>query len=221
MHGPLMDSAWTWPVSSRCLTLQNQRQGHLPLLCPQKRCWKKELANGGRTARGQLYGRWWRHSGGGHSTLNQNTPSRAQPYPSRKGEIETGWVIRHSRCTAHLYHSRTSVQARGRTVRCQQLVWMEPGGNKCYKLHGGLDSFFAFFFHPMMYFIHADMKACLFTEGEGYHKRMGTGQLPTKMDDAQDPPFPHPTHIALRISHHPVVKPQSTMVEANNIVQIV
>ena len=97
---------------------------------------------------------------------------------------------------------------------------MEPGGNECYELHGRLDSFFAFFFHPMMYFVHANMRACLFTEGEGYHKRMRTGQLPTKMDDAQAP-FPHPTHIILRMSHHLVVKPQSAMVETNNIVQIV
>ena len=51
--------------------------------------------------------------------------------------------------------------------------------------------------------------------------RMRTGQLPTKVEDAQDPPFPHPMHIALRMSHHPVVKPQSTMAETNNIVQIV
>ena len=33
-----------------------------------------------------LYGRWRRGSGGGCSTLNWNTPSRAQPYPSRWGE---------------------------------------------------------------------------------------------------------------------------------------
>ena len=50
-----------------------------------------------------------------------------------------------------------------------------------------LAHFFAFFFHPMMYFVHASMRACLFAEGEGYHMRMRTGQLPTKMDDAQDP----------------------------------
>ena len=47
-----------------------------------------------------------------------------------------------------------------------------------------------FFFHPMMYFVHANMRACLFTEGEGYRMRMRTGQLPTKMDDAQDPHSP-------------------------------
>ena len=34
------------------------------------------------------------------------------------------------------------------------------------------------------------------------------------------PPFPHPTHIALRMSHHPVVKPQSAMVQTNDIVQM-
>ena len=53
-----------------------------------------------------------------------------------------------------------------------------------------LTHFSHFFFHPMMYFIHADMRACLFTEGEGYCMRMRTGQLPTKMDDAQDPHTP-------------------------------
>ena len=53
-----------------------------------------------------------------------------------------------------------------------------------------------FFFHPMMYFIHASTRACLFEEGEGYHMRMRTGQLPTKMDDAEDPHSP-----TLRTSH--------------------
>ena len=42
----------------------------------------------------------------------------------------------------------------------------------------------------MMYFIHANLRVCFFTEGEGYHKRMRTGQLPTKMDEAQDPHSP-------------------------------
>ena len=28
-------------------------------------------------------------------------------------------------------------------------------------------SLFFFFFHPMMYFVHANVRACLFTEGEG------------------------------------------------------
>ena len=84
-----------------------------------------------------------------------------------------------------------------------------------------LAHFFAFFFfHPMMYFVHASTRACLFAEGEGYRMRMRTGQLPTKMDDAQDPPFPHPMHIALRMSHHPVVKPQSATVQTNDIVQM-
>ena len=50
--------------------------------------------------------------------------------------------------------------------------------------------FFAFFFHPMMYLIHTSMRVCLFAEGEGYCMRMRTGQLPTKMDDAQDPHSP-------------------------------
>ena len=53
-----------------------------------------------------------------------------------------------------------------------------------------LTHFSHFFFHPMMYFIHANTRACLFTQGEGYHKRMRTGQLPTKMDNAQDPHSP-------------------------------
>ena len=50
--------------------------------------------------------------------------------------------------------------------------------------------FSGFFFHPKMYFVDADTRACLITEGEGYRKRMRTGQLPTKMDDAQDPHSP-------------------------------
>ena len=46
--------------------------------------------------------------------------------------------------------------------------------------------------------------------------RMRTGQLPTKMDDAQDHHSPIPMHIILRMSHHPVVKPQSATVKPNN-----
>ena len=65
----------------------------------ERRSWPTE----GEWQGGQLYGRWRCHSGGGCSTLNWNTPSRAQPYPSRKGEIETGWVICRSCHTAHLY----------------------------------------------------------------------------------------------------------------------
>ena len=68
--------AWSingyWPVFSQCLMLQNQKQGHLPLWSPQRSCLKKELANRGRMVR-TLH-------------LNWNTPSRAQPYPSRKVE---------------------------------------------------------------------------------------------------------------------------------------
>ena len=59
-----------------------------------------------------------------------------------------------------------------------------------------LAHFFVVFFHPMMYFVHASTRACLFEEGEGYCMRMRTGQLPTKMDDAQDPHSP-----TLRTSH--------------------
>ena len=81
-------------------------------------------------------------------------------------------------------------------VRCKQLVRSEQGemNVKNYMALGSL--YFAFFFTPMMYFIHASMRACLFAEGEGYRMRMRTGQLPTKMDDAQDPHSP-----TLRTSH--------------------
>ena len=60
-----------------------------------------------------------------------------------------------------------------------------------------LAHFFALFlFHPMIYFVHASTRACLFEEGEGYHMRMRTGQLPTKMDNTQDPHSPtlHTSH---------------------------
>ena len=53
-----------------------------------------------------------------------------------------------------------------------------------------LTHFSRFFSQPKMYFIHASMRACLFEEGEGYRMRMRTGQLTTKMDDAQDPHSP-------------------------------
>ena len=59
-----------------------------------------------------------------------------------------------------------------------------------------LAHFFLRFFYPMMYFIHASIRACLFAKGEGYRMRMRTGQLSTKMDDAQDPHSPtlHTSH---------------------------
>ena len=72
-----------------------------------------------------------------------------------------------------------------------------------------------------MYFVHAGPRACLFTEWEGYCMRMKFGQLPTKMDDAQNPHSPIPMRIILRMSSHPVVNPQSTTVKLNNNVQIV
>ena len=87
-------------------------------------------------------------------------------------------------------------------VQSRRLVRLEQGkmNVKNYMALGSL--FFAFFFfHPMMYFVHAIMRACLFAEGEGYHMRMRTGQLPTKMDDAQDhipPPYTH--HIEDELS---------------------
>ena len=60
---------------------------------------------GGKQHREPLYGRWRCCSGGGRSTLNWNTPSRAQPYPSRWGEKnQNGWVIRHLRCTSDLFN---------------------------------------------------------------------------------------------------------------------
>ena len=84
-----------------------------------------------------------------------------------------------------------------------------------------LAHFFAFFFSP-----HDVLHTCqhkgvpLYRGGGVPYMRMRTGQLPTKMDDTQDSPFPQPMHIALRMSHHLVVKPQSTMVQTNDIVQM-
>ena len=55
------------------------------------------------------------------------------------------------------------------------------------------------------------------------------GGVPYENEDRSDthkdgrrtrPPFPHPMHIALRMSHHLVVKPQSTIVQTNDIVQM-
>ena len=46
------------------------------------------------------------------------------------------------------HESHTSVLAKRQIVQCQRLVQTEPRRNECYELHGGLDSFFAFFFSP-------------------------------------------------------------------------
>ena len=80
--------------------------------------------------------------------------------------------------------------------------------------------FHVFFFHPMMYFVHASMRACLFAVGEGLPYENEDWSATHKDGQHTRPPFPHPTHIALRMSRHPVVKPQSTTVQANDIVQM-
>ena len=54
---------------------------------------RKSWPMGGKRHREPLYGRWQCRSSGGRSTLNWNTQSRAQPYPSRWGggeKIEMG-----------------------------------------------------------------------------------------------------------------------------------
>ena len=45
-----------------------------------------------------------------------------------------------------------------------------------------------------LYAVCAGPRACLFGEGEGYHMRMRTGQLPTKMSDAKTPILPPYAH---------------------------
>ena len=58
-----------------------------PRNAAEKRSWPME----GKWQGGPLYERWRHSSGGGRSTLNWNTLSRAQPYPSRRGgKIEMG-----------------------------------------------------------------------------------------------------------------------------------
>ena len=82
-------------------------------------------------------------------------------------------------------------------VRCKQLVQSEQEEMNVKNYAADSTKFFhVFFSQPMMYFIHASMRACLFKEEEGYRMRMRTSQLPTKMDDAQDPHSP-----TLRTSH--------------------
>ena len=73
--------------------------------------------------------------------------------------------------------------------------------------------FFTFFFLPMMYFIQASTRACLFEEGEGYHMRMRTGQLPTEMD-AHKTPFPAP--YKHHIENEPSSSGQTTKCHSTN-----
>ena len=136
-----------------------------------------------------LYKRWRCRSGGGHSTLNWNTPSRAQPYPSRMGgksKQDELYVV----CAALPTSSRAVCLFRLSTRQCNTSglsEWNHEETNvKNYTVD--LTHFSRFFFssRPMMYSIHNVTRACLFTEGEGYHMRMRTDQLPTKMDDTQD-----------------------------------
>ena len=80
--------------------------------------------------------------------------------------------------------------------------------------------FFRIFFHPIMYFIHTSTRACLFAESGGVLYENEDRSATHKDGRCIRPPFPHPTHIALRMSRHPVIKPQSTMVQTNDIVQM-
>ena len=75
-------------------------------------------------------------------------------------------------------------------VRCEQLVHLEQGemNVKNYTALGSLFRFFFFSLHDVLRTCqHMGMPLC---RGGGYHMRMRTGQLPTKMDDAQDPHSP-------------------------------
>ena len=161
----------------------------------------------------QLYRRWQCHSGGGPSTLNWNTSSRAQPYPSRKGEKlkrDELYVI----CTALPTYTRAIHLFRLSDGQCDASSLSEQNQEETNVKNYMVDlTHFSRFFHPMMYFIHANTRVCLFTEGEGYHTKNEDWSATHKDGQSTRPPFPHPMHIALRMSCHPVVKPQSAMVE--------
>ena len=92
---------YAWSINGFCLNLASfqsmldapELKTGLPAPCgtcgnaAERRSWPME----GKRQWEPLYRRWQCHSGGGCSTLNWNTPSRAQPYPSRTGDkIETG-----------------------------------------------------------------------------------------------------------------------------------
>ena len=129
--------------------------------------------------------------------MNWNTPSRAQPYPSRKGaklKWDELYVIH-----ATLPTSTGAVRLfRLSAGQCDANGWSERNLEETNVTNYTVDltHFLLFFFHPKMCFIHADTRASFFTEWEGYRKRLRTGQLPTKMDNAQDPHSP-----TLRTSH--------------------
>ena len=53
---------------------------------------------------------------------------------------------------------------------------------------------FAFFFSPHDVLHTCQHEGMPLYRGEGYHMRMRTGQLPTKMDDTQDPHSPPYAH---------------------------
>ena len=120
----------------------------------ERRSWPMEGERQGR----QLYGRWRCRSGGGRSTLNWNTMSRAQPYPSRKGgklKQDELYVV----CAALPTSMRTVHLFRLSTGQCDASSlseWNQEETNVT-NYTVGLTHFFAFFFHPMMYFVHDGM----------------------------------------------------------------
>ena len=172
---------------------------------------------------GPLYGRWWRHSGGGCSTLNWNTPSRAQPYPSRKGEKSKQnelYII----CAALPTSMRAVCLFRLSAGQCDANGLSEQNQEEMNVKNYMVDlTHFSLFF----FFSPHDVLRTHWHEGVPLYRG---GGVPYENEDwsathkdgwCTRPPFPHPTHIASRMSRHLVVKPQSPTVETNNIVQIV
>ena len=80
--------------------------------------------------------------------------------------------------------------------------------------------FFAFFFSPHDVLHTRQHEGVSLCRGGGVPYENEDRSATHKDGQCTRPPFPHPTHIALRMSRHLVVKPQSAMVQTNEIVQM-
>ena len=148
-----------------------------------------------------LYGRWRCCSGGGCSTLNWNTPSRAQPYPSRMGgksKRDELYIV----CATLPTSSRAVCQFRLSTGQCNASGLSKRNHEEMNVKNYIVDR--THFLH--FFFLTHDVLHTRRHEGAPLYR--GGGVLYENEDWSathkrwmmHKTPFPHPTHIASRMS---------------------
>ena len=156
------------------------------------------------------------------STLNWNTLSRAKPYPSRTGE-NLNRISYTSFSTALPTSTKAIPLFRLSTGQCNASGLSEKNHEETNVKNYMVDltHFLRFFFmtHDVLHTHHHE--GVPLYRGGGVPYKNEDWSATHKDEQCTRPPFPHPMHIASRMSHHLVVKPQSATAATNNILQIV